>query len=126
MMNAILVIQFADNSLNVPDTLKEFTIGNFRDDAHIVDVVRELADKNGWNENLHVQVISLVNGIENFVLNVPYARAINGCVDCLETEKFNPEIDEHGELDVNEFSKSPCEVCGSTLAGQRFAGYVNY
>jgi hypothetical protein len=51
------------------------------------------------------------------------------CLDCLhsnhrlhiQTLIFHHKLsEEFGELDVAEFSKSPCDYCGSKLAGNRF------
>jgi len=38
-----------------------------------------------------------------------------------EGQDFHLFFDENGELEVDEFSKSPCELCGSNLAGMRVA-----
>lgn len=49
------------------------------------------------------------------------------CLDCLNEWHDHPSTSDlmvryssEGELQMTEFSKSPCEACGSKLAGHRF------
>jgi hypothetical protein len=46
------------------------------------------------------------------------------CIDCLNRDDFGAELDEFtGEfVDFSAFSRSACDICGTTLAGQRIGG----
>jgi hypothetical protein len=58
-----------------------------------------------------------------------YENTLQVCLDCLHTNQklhiqtlvfHYTDSEEFGELDMTEFSKCPCEYCGSNLAGHRF------
>jgi len=58
------------------------------------------------------------------------AHRVTGCYDCLESELFHadhehdPETGETLDIIGPHFGKSPCDVCGETLAGHRFDGII--
>lgn len=58
-----------------------------------------------------------------------HKNTLQVCLDCLDKEHeshpqtllfHHKDSEEFGELDMTEFSKSPCDYCGSKLAGHRF------
>ncbi len=53
-------------------------------------------------------------------LTAPSSGACSGCDECREDYDYNKRTDEFECIAEPSFSKSWCEVCGNTLAGNRY------
>lgn len=64
------------------------------------------------------------------IINDYTTTRVTGCYECLAAELFH--ADSHIDYDTGEigdtiephFGKSPCDICGETLAGHRFNGVI--